>query len=394
MSRPSIATSDRLFTRSFAIVFGAALVFFVSGGIALPIAPRFATGPIGADAIGFGIAIGIFAIASLAVRPLVGWIADRHGRRPLLISGAFMTAAAFLLHLAATDLLVFIVARATLGAAEAAFLVAGIAAGGDLAPPRRTGEALSLLSLSIYVGLAIGPVVGETVLAQGGFNAVWVTAAALAVVAGALGVLAPETRPATPPDGAPRGRLFHPAGVMPGLLVLSATWGMAAFLTFIPLHALELGLEGAATALAVFGVVVLVVRLFGAKLPDRVGPVRLAGTALAATAAGLLLVGVLPGQAGLLAGTVVLAVGIALAVPAILTLAMGRAPAEERGSVVGTTSLFLDVSFGLAPVALAPLAAAAGYPSVFVASAAVASVGLLVLLARRATVAPAVSPAG
>ena len=73
---------------------------------------------------------------------------------------------------------------------------------------------------------------------------------------------------------------------------------------------------------------------------------------------------------------------------------MSRASADERGSVVGTASVFLDLSFGLAPVVLAPLAAAAGYPATFLAAAAVAAVGVVVLLARRAAVVPAPELAG
>ncbi len=180
--------------------------------------------------------------------------------------------------------------------------------------------------------------------------------------------------------------------MFPGFLVLCGTFGMAAFLTFVPLHAAALGLDGAGSALAVFGVVIILLRLFGAKLPDRLGPVRLGASALACTALGLALIGVLPGQAGLVLGTAVLAVGIALTMPAIMTLAMSRAPAEERGSVVGTTSVFLDLSFGLAPVFLAPLAAAAGYPSIFLAAAALAALGAVVLVARRAAVVPAPQP--
>jgi MFS family permease len=225
-----------------------------------------------------------------------------------------------------------------------------------------------------------------------------VGAAVLAAVAAGLAWLAPETRPAAPsaPTGErrPRGRLFHPAGVFPGFLMLCGTFGMAGFLTFVPLHAVALGLDGAGSALAVFGVVVIALRLFGAKLPDRLGPVRLGGTALSCTAIGLVLIGVLPGQAGLLLGTVVFAAGVALTLPAVMTVAMNRAPAEERGSVVGTASVFLDISFGLAPVLLAPLAAAAGYPATFIAAGALAAVGAVVLVARRAAVMPAAQLAG
>jgi predicted MFS family arabinose efflux permease len=395
MTRPPNPAPDRLFTRAFMAVFAAALVFFVSGGIVIPIAPRFATGPIGADAIGFGVAMGIFSLASLAVRPLVGWSSDRFGRRPLLVGGSLLTVVALLLHLPATGLPLFIAARALLGVGEACFLVAGLAAGGDLAPPRRTGEALSLLSLSIYGGVAVGPVIGETLLGAGGYPAVWVGAGLLALVAAGLAWLAPETRPTSDDTGkAPRGRLFHPGGVFPGFLMLCGTFGMAGFLTFVPLYAVELGLDGAGAALAVFGVVVIVLRAFGAKLPDRLGPVRLGATALTCTAVGLTLIGVLPGQAGLLVGTAVFAAGVALTLPAVMTLAMSRASADERGSVVGTTSVFLDLSFGLAPVVLAPLAASAGYAATFLAAGVLAAVGAIVLVARRAAVMPAPQPAG
>lgn len=383
------STPERLFTRAFVTVFASGLVFFVAGGLLLPVSPRFAIGPIGADALGFGIAMGMFALASLAARPVVGWLADSVGRRPLLVGGALLTTAGLVLHLGVTTLVPFVAARAILGVGEACFLVAGLSSAGDLAPPRRTGEALSLMSLSIYGGIAAGPVLGEAVLAAGGYPAVWITAAGLTGLSAALAALAPETRPSRPPGAAARrGRLFHPAGVFPGLLVLCLTWGMAGFLTFVALHATALGLDGAGAALLVYGVVVILLRLLGARLPDRVGSARLAGSALVCSAVGLLLIGVLPGLGGLLAGTAVFAVGIALGVPAMIALAMSRAPATERGSVVGTTSVFLDLAFGLAPVALAPLAALAGYPATFVASAVVAVAGAALLIARRASLAP------
>ena len=48
------------------LLFVAAFGFFAAGGIVLPVATRFAAGPLGADAIGVGVAIGAFAIAALA----------------------------------------------------------------------------------------------------------------------------------------------------------------------------------------------------------------------------------------------------------------------------------------------------------------------------------------
>jgi len=140
---PPPADPARLVTRGFVALAVATLAFFIAAGIVLPVAPTFAKEALGADETGVGIAIASFSIASLILRPLVGWSSDRFGRRPLLIGGALVTVAALGLHLVATDLPIFIAARALLGAGEGFFFVASIAAGADLAPEDRRGEALS-----------------------------------------------------------------------------------------------------------------------------------------------------------------------------------------------------------------------------------------------------------
>ena len=60
--------------------------------------------------------------------------------------------------------------RLVLGVAEAAFFVASFAALADLAPPDRIGEALSYNSLGLYLGLALGPPLGEVVVRTAGFD--------------------------------------------------------------------------------------------------------------------------------------------------------------------------------------------------------------------------------
>ena len=149
----------------------------------LPVAGPFATGPLHADPAGVGIAIGIYAIAALVLRPVVGRASDRYGRRPLLLIGAVVTLAALALHLAVVALPLFILARALLGIGEAFFFIAALAAVTDLAPEDRQGEAINIGSLSVYLGLAIGPLVGEAVLGAGGFTGVWLVAGGLTAIA-------------------------------------------------------------------------------------------------------------------------------------------------------------------------------------------------------------------
>jgi MFS family permease len=297
-----------------------------------------------------------------------------------------MSLGALGVHLVVDTLALFIVARALLGIAEAFFFVAAFAAGADLAPESRRGEALNLLSLSLYVGLAIGPAIGELVLRAGGFSAVWLVAIGLTAVAAAMTWLVRETSPTVlrPDADTSRSRLFHPAAVFPGILILAGTTGMAGFFAFLPLHAVSVGMDGAGLPLAIYAALVIGLRLVFAKLPDQVGPARLSGTALAVGALGLAILGLVPSATGVIVGSVVFALGVAFLMPGLLTLAVSRVSEMERGSVVGTASAFLDVAFGVAPAVLGIVAAQVGFGGIFLVGAAVSALGFVLLLAWTA----------
>jgi MFS family permease len=371
-------------TPAFLALSTATLVFFVSGAVFLPVVPRFTVGPLGGDDFAVGLVLGAFAISSLLMRPFAGRLADRRGRRIILIVGAVITVGASFGHLAAGTIPMLIVMRLLLGVGEALFFVAALAAATDLAPDHRRGEAISLISLSLYLGLAIGPIVGEVLLTTSGFTAAWLAAGLIALASVALSWLAPETLPAAQRATASTGgQLLHRRGLEPGLLLLCGVWGMGPFFAFLPLLADELDLGGAGTFFTVFALVVVGLRIAGARLPDRVGAARLSGTALVVSAAGMALAGLAPTFPGLLAATVVFATGVAFTFPAIMAMAVIGVPAQERGAVVGTAGLFVDAAFGLSPAVLGLLALSAGYPSTFLVSAVIAAVGAAWLLIRR-----------
>ena len=395
----TVEAKPKLITPAFLALAIASLAFFTAGGIVLPVAPRFAKFALGADAIGIGVAIGAFSVAALLLRPFVGWSSDRFGRKPLLVGGTLLTAASLALHLVASNLAVFVVARGMLGAGEGFFLVASLAAASDIAPEERRGEAISFFTLTLYLGLAIGPPVAEVLFAAGSYQAVWLAALAVAAVAIVLTLFVPESAPAmrgandADPEQRRGGRLIHPAGLFPGLIILLGLFGMAGFLSYLPLYTPSVGMEGAALPLAVYAVIVVVLRIVGATWPDRFGAARLSGAALALSAVGLAIIGLVPTTVGLMVGTVVFASGVAFTMPAILSLAVSRVPASERGSVVGTTTVFLDLVFGFAPVILGAIASASGYGTTFVVSAGLAAAASVLLVARRAQVARPVAVA-
>jgi MFS family permease len=95
---------------------------------------------------------------------------------------------------------------------------------------------------------------------------------------------------------------------------------------------------------------------------------------------GLIVVASIQTVAGLLIGTALFAFGVAFIAPALLSLTVSRVPLEERGTVVGTATLFLDVSFGIAPVVLGAVAEVGGYSLGFLVAGLVSAVGCILLI--------------
>jgi predicted MFS family arabinose efflux permease len=259
------------------------------------------------------------------------------------------------------------------------FFVAGFAALADLAPPGRAGEALSLNSLALYVGIALGPLLGQALLRWQGFDAAWVAAVALGAVAALIATRLPETK--APDEAAEPTPLLHPAAIVPGLALFSGITAMSGFLAFAVLHARAIGVERWSVVLLLFGATVVLFRVLMAKLPDRVGPHRLAGMALALSALGLVGIGVWEVPAGLILGTLVLATGVAFLTPAVFAAVFNAVPPTERGSAAGTTSVFIDLGLGGGPMLLGVVAAATSLPASFVLVSVLPLAGTLLLAA-------------
>jgi Major Facilitator Superfamily len=81
-----------LFTAAFVALTLSDLAYFTGAGALIGVTPFFVTGPLGSGKAGVGVAVGAFSVTTLLLRPLAGRWTDRHGRRPLLIAGAFLFA--------------------------------------------------------------------------------------------------------------------------------------------------------------------------------------------------------------------------------------------------------------------------------------------------------------
>lgn len=378
----SAASDDRLLTPRFATVVAAGLAYFLSLGMLLPVVPLYIAGPLGASDLAVGVVVGAFAAGAVLVRPVAGRIGDTRGRKALIVAGGLIVALSVLGYHLADDVVTLFLVRIVGGVGEAAFFVGAGTMVTDLAPLTRRGEAISYWSIAFYGGLAFGPALGEHLLDGDRFGLVWNVSIALALVAAAVGTFTRETverqprhhgvAQATPP-------LVNRGAVGPGMVLFLGMLGLSGFAAFVPLYVSEVAMDDSSRVFLLYGCTVLAVRIAGARLPDRLGPVRAGSLALSTSAAGLALMAMVHTSAGLYLGTFVFSLGMSLLYPAVMTLALVGVPDRERGSAVGTISSFFDLSQGFGAAILGVAVALGGYRSAFATAAVLAASGLLLL---------------
>ncbi len=373
-----------LFTPAFIMLMGSDLAYFLAAGALLGVTPFFVTGPLVAGPGAVGLVLGAFSVTTLLIRPWVGRWSDKFGRRPLLVGGAAVFAGLVLLHLVVTELWMLVLLRIALGIAEGAYFVAGFAALADLALPGREGEALSLGSVTTFLGIAIGPVGGQYLLDAGGFGAVWIAAGISAGLASLLAVGVGETRLAQSVPGGRPPLIYGPA-VRPGLALFCGVAASAGFMAFAGLHADGLGLEQWSSVLFAYGVVIVATRISLAKVIDRWPAPIVAGASLGVCAGGLIVIAGAPTAAGVIAGAVVLAIGVALLTPAIFAAIFARVEPARRGAAAATASVFIDLGLSLGPVLMGIVVRQFGFPVGFGAAAALTLAGAMIVLGPRSS---------
>jgi MFS family permease len=372
----------RLLTAAFVRVWLAVLGAFATFGLLVLALPLYVKDELDYGSVGVGVAMGAASLTSVVFSMVSGRLGDRHGRRPLLLVGGIVMVACYLALALGPGLPAVIGIRLVAGAAEATFVVGAYTVVMDIAPEERRGEAVSLVTLASYLGLTIGPVLGDLVRGSGRYALVWVVTAALALAATAVVATLRETRPATE-EPAARSWLPPRGALRPGLLVLLGLLGFGGFVAFGAIYARDLGIERPGLIFALFGGVVSLVRFFGRRLPDALGAARTLELSFVCLAAGLAMIGAWQTTTGLLVGTVVFAVGQAMTYPSAVLLAVQATSSAERSAVVGSVGAAVDVALGVGALTLGGVAKFWGYGGAFLVASAVALSGLAALWPLR-----------
>lgn len=333
-----------------------------------------------------GAALATGALAGLFARPVAGWAVDRHGRRRTLLVGTLLSAAALLL-VAFVDRVgpLVHVHRALLGLAQGALFVGYFTAATDAVPEARRTEGLALFGIAGLLPLTLNALVDRAGLSGDQLRLVFPVAAGLvlASVAVVLGVEDPPQRAADETAPAPALEALAAPALVPVWLATVTFAGCASvFAGFVGVAAADRGLAVGATLWLPYGLGAVVVRLLGARVPDRVGPRNLVAPSLAALALSLVVASRATSVEAFLAAGALAGVGHGLGFPVLTSQAVTRVPPRRRGAALATFSALWQATELCSAPALGALADRLGdawmlgLVPVVAAAAAVAWLGL------------------
>jgi MFS family permease len=217
------------------------------------------------------------------------------------------------------------------------------------------------------------------VLRAGSYNAVWLVSGSLALAGGVLAFAVPETRRPEQQDR-PRVRFLNRSALLPGSILACEMFALAALMVFSALYARQLGMAGAGLVLLTNAAVLVSIRIFGRRLPDRLGVRRATTIGVLFAAVGPAIPAIFAHPWGLYLGAAAFGIGHAFLYPALFMLAVGRASEHERSAALGTLKACEAAGFAVAAAALGVASALFGYQGAFGVAAIVTSLGFVPLL--------------
>ncbi len=160
---------------------------YIGLGMIVPVRVLYAQSQ-GASLAIIGAMASAYMVSNFLFQYPSGWLADRWGRKPMMVGSLIAQAALSLLYLVIADPILFVVLRFVEGMVAAAFLPSARAQITDSIPVEKRGEAFGIFGAFLNAGFLLGPALGG-LLAGIGYASAFLGAAAFRLVALVLVVL-------------------------------------------------------------------------------------------------------------------------------------------------------------------------------------------------------------
>jgi MFS family permease len=213
-TEPAISLRTALRNRAYrAALFSNFATGWSAFGLRIALVPLFVVEVLGRGAGMAGLALATFAIGNVSAVIPSGYVSDRIGRRKLMICGLTVSAVTTVLVGFTDSLPLFLVLAYVTGAATGMFISPQQAAVADIIGSKsRGGTAVATFQMMSDFGAILGSLAVGQIAEHLTFGSAFVISGVILLVAAAVWVFAPETRPRSSTEHTPARPLGPEAG--------------------------------------------------------------------------------------------------------------------------------------------------------------------------------------
>ena len=356
---------------------------YLTIGLPLAVLPGYVHDVMGFSAFWAGLVISLQYFATLLSRPHAGRYADLLGPKKIVIfglCGCFLSGLGYLLAalfggLPVVSLALLCLGRIILGIGQSFAGTGSTLWGVGVVGSLHIGRVISWNGIVTYGAMAMGAPLGVLCYSLIGLHGLALTIMAVALVA----VLCALPRGAVK---AGKGKAMSFRVVLGrvwlyGMALALASAGFGVIATFITLFYDAKGWDGAAFALTLFSCAFVGTRLLFPNGINRLGGLNVAMICFVVEIIGLLLVGLAETPLMAKIGTFFAGAGFSLVFPALGVVAVKAVPQQNQGAALATYTVFMDLSLGITGPLAGLLMAWAGISSIYLATAGLVAVALL-----------------
>lgn len=355
-----------LWNRSFVLCLFNNLFLFIFYFAQTTILPIYILNELGGTLTQAGLAMTLFMVSSILVRPFSGLIIEKLGRKKTLyLSETFfcLFAAAYLL---ADNLTLLLVIRFLHGIWFSILTTVTVPIANDFIPAERKGEGMGYFVMSVNLGIVLGPLIGLTLIQD--FSYLFVTSILTSIIF--LGFvfcfLIPIQSDIKLASSIKRklnlDDFVEKKALSVSVLALLLSFSYASIMSYISPFADAQGLlEYAGLFFVVFAIAMMSLRPITGKIYDRKGPSYVIYPAIFLFAIGLALLSQIQTLSGFMFAAVCIGMGFGSVQPCLQTLALQRAAKPRIGHATSTFFTCYDIGIALGSLLLGMIIAKQSY---------------------------------
>jgi MFS family permease len=377
----SLNREFRLWSKDFILLFLANFFYFGSFYFLIPTLPQYVN-LLGGSPGQIGLVMGFFTLASVIIRPAIGKLADRRGRKLFMLIGSGFFVLFPLIYNQVPSIVPLYLVRIAHGFAHASFVAASSAYIADLAPPNRRGEVIGVYATSNIIAMALFPAWGTAIIkSPQDFPYLFIVSALTAAVGFLAAAGLGEVRPQAVPGRVSQGILAvgkRREVLVPSLALFSAATSYGAIITFLPIYAPQRGITDFGLFFTVYAASTIVSRVVAGKVSDRIGRRKVITPFLAVLAVAVFLLPFLNSLWLLSLIAVLFGLSFGSFMPTLNALVVDLSPPQERGSALAFFTSFMDVGITTGAMVLGFIGGEMGFSAMFYLGGAIVLAGLVV----------------